>query len=34
MGKIDLAYRPPLCETTEANRTRMAETLRDLGVIR
>ena len=33
MGKIDLAYRLPLCETTAANRERMAETLKDLGVI-
>ena len=34
MGKIDLAYRLPLCETTAANRGRMAETLKELGVIR
>ena len=33
MGKIDLAYRLPLCETTEANRARMAETLKELGII-
>ena len=33
MGKIDLAYRLPLCETTESNRARMAETLKELGVI-
>jgi 4-hydroxy-tetrahydrodipicolinate synthase len=33
MGRIDLAYRLPLCETTEANRARMAETLKELGVI-
>jgi 4-hydroxy-tetrahydrodipicolinate synthase len=34
MGKIDLAYRLPLCETTEANRARMSEILKELGVIR
>ena len=33
MGKLDLAYRLPLCETTEANRARMSETLKELGVI-
>ena len=33
MGKLDLAYRLPLCETTVANRARMAETLKELGVI-
>ena len=33
MGKIDLAYRLPLCETTEANRARMSETLKELGII-
>ncbi len=33
MGKIDLAYRLPLCETTAQNRARMAETLKELGVI-
>ena len=33
MGKIDLVYRLPLCETTEANRERMAETLKELGII-
>lgn len=33
MGKIDLSYRLPLCETTEANRARMAETLKELGII-
>ena len=33
MGKMDLSYRLPLCETTEANRARMAETLKELGII-
>ena len=33
MGKIELSYRLPLCETTEANRARMAETLKELGII-
>jgi 4-hydroxy-tetrahydrodipicolinate synthase len=33
MGKIDLVYRLPLCETTEANCERMAETLKELGII-
>ena len=33
MGKLELSYRLPLCGTTEANRARMAETLRELGVI-
>ena len=33
MGKIDLVYRLPLCETTEANRERMAATLKELGSI-
>jgi 4-hydroxy-tetrahydrodipicolinate synthase len=33
MGKIELSYRLPLCETVQANRDRMAETLRELGVI-
>lgn len=33
MGKIDLAYRLPLCETTAQNRARMTETLKELGVI-
>jgi 4-hydroxy-tetrahydrodipicolinate synthase len=33
MGKIDLVYRLPLCETTEANRERMAATLKELGII-
>jgi 4-hydroxy-tetrahydrodipicolinate synthase len=33
MGKIELSYRLPLCETTEANRARMTETLKGLGII-
>ena len=34
MGRIDLAYRLPLCETTAANRARLAETLKGLGVLK
>ena len=34
MGKIDLVYRLPLCETTAANRAKIAETLRKLGVLK
>ncbi len=34
MGRIDLVYRLPLCETTAANRERLAETLRELGVLK
>ena len=33
MGKLELSCRLPLCETTEANRARMAETLKELGVL-
>ena len=34
MGRIELAYRLPLCETTAANRAKMAETLKELGVLK
>ena len=34
MGRIDLVYRLPLCETSEANRNRIAETLKELGVLK
>lgn len=34
LGKIDLAYRLPLCETTAANRAEMADTLKVLGVLK
>lgn len=34
LGKIDLAYRLPLCETTVANRAEMADTLKELGVLK
>ena len=34
MGKIDLVYRLPLCETTAANRVKIAETLKELGVLK
>ena len=34
MGRIDLVYRLPLCETTAANRAKIAETLRELGVLK
>ena len=34
MGKIDLVYRLPLCETTAANPAKIAETLKDLGVLK
>ena len=34
MGKIDLVYRLPLCETTAANRAKIAETLKELGVLK
>ena len=34
MGRIDLAYRLPLCETTAENRARLAETLKELGVLK
>ena len=33
MGKIDLVYRLPLCETTEANRERLRATLKKTGVL-
>lgn len=33
MGRLELNYRLPLCETTEANRARMAGTLKGLGLI-
>ena len=33
MGKIDLVYRLPLCETTAANREIIAQTLKELGVL-
>ena len=34
LGKIDLVYRLPLCETTAANRAKIAETLTELGVLK
>ena len=34
MGKIDLVYRLPLCETTAANRETIAQTLKELGVLK
>ena len=34
MGKIDLVYRLPLCETTAVNRAKIAETLKELGVLK
>ena len=34
IGKIDLVYRLPLCETTAANRAKIAETLKELGVLK
>ena len=34
MGKLDLVYRLPLCETTAANRAKIAETLKELGVLK
>ena len=34
MGKLDLVYRLPLCETTVANRAKIAETLKELGVLK
>ena len=34
LGKIDLVYRLPLCETTAANRAKIAETLKELGVLK
>ena len=34
MGRIDLVYRLPLCETTAANRAKIAETLKGLGVLK
>ena len=34
MDKIDLVYRLPLCETSAANRAKIAETLKDLGVLK
>ena len=34
MGKIDLVYRLPLCETTAANRAKIAETLKELRVLK
>ena len=34
MGKIDLVYRLPLCETTAANRAKIAETLKELGALK
>lgn len=33
MGKIDLAFRLPLCETTPENRAKIEATLKELGVI-
>ena len=33
MGRIDLAYRLPLCETTEKNRETMREALRRIGLL-
>ena len=34
MGRIDLVYRLPLCETTVANRETIAKTLKELGVLK
>ena len=34
MGRIDLAYRLPLCETTPENRAKIAETLKELGALK
>ena len=34
MGKLDLVYRLPLCETTAENRAKIAETLKELGVLK
>ena len=34
LGKIDLVYRLPLCETTATNRAKIAETLKELGVLK
>ena len=34
MGKLELVYRLPLCETTPANRAAIAETLKELGVLK
>ena len=34
MGKLELVYRLPLCETTPANRETIAETLKELGVLK
>ena len=34
MGRIDLVYRLPRCETTAANRAKIAETLKGLGVLK
>ena len=34
MGRIDLVYRLPLCETTADNRARLAETLREIGALK
>ena len=34
MGRIDLVYRLPLCETTSANRTKLANTLKELGLLK
>lgn len=34
MGRIDLAYRLPLCETTPENRAKIAEALKGLGVLK
>ena len=33
MGRIERVYRLPLCETTAANRDRLAATLKELEVI-
>ena len=34
MGRIDLVFRLPLCETTVANREKISETLKMLGVLK
>ncbi len=34
MGRLDLVYRLPLCETTAANRAAITETLKELGVLK
>ena len=33
MGKIELVFRLPLCETDDAKRARLRETLAELGLV-